>query len=333
MRATPPLELFKLGQHVLKKAVLVGNATTNKFKERFLGPFEVVKVNLNGVTYQIRDCVTNVITRAHHGQLRIYVEVPVYLKRHPYYQALLRNERGQSPVETEKLEESVVCAAGGVDGLSCSSTESSGYDSDGCSTGSFSECSLETQSIVDWRSTPESESDGESNGTISLISLMSARTSKERGSGERIDCLPDQEDRDLGRSWQAVCSREENPLLMEFPHDIPENYYSFFIPEAEFSYDPVAHNLFNASGTIIDRERELSPGVLVERDEEFWEMGSVLDTERDFAVRPRRESVSGDYSSFFGRKGGSSELKDLRLSSSPSASFEPIGVGSLGEML
>ena len=70
----PSFGTFRLGQRVMKKAVLIGNDTSNKFKERFVGPFEVVKVNLNGVTYQIRDCVTDAIIRAHHGQLRSYVE-------------------------------------------------------------------------------------------------------------------------------------------------------------------------------------------------------------------------------------------------------------------
>ena len=85
---SPSFGSFKVGDRVLKKTVLRGNLTTNKFKERFEGPFEVIKVNQNGITYQIRECETGSCFRAHHGQLKKYIQPPKYLVRHPAYSML-----------------------------------------------------------------------------------------------------------------------------------------------------------------------------------------------------------------------------------------------------
>ena len=88
----PSFGSYTCGQKVLKKIILKGNLVSNKFCDRFQGPFEVVQVNQNGVTYLIRDCATGEIIRAHHGQLRKYLEPPKYLVDHPAYPSLLKDE-------------------------------------------------------------------------------------------------------------------------------------------------------------------------------------------------------------------------------------------------
>ena len=97
----PSFGTFRIGQHVLKKTVLVGNETSNKFKQRFQGPYVVIKVNQNGVTYQVKDSTTAAIFRAHHGQLKSYVEVPRYIKRHPYYQQTVNEKVAVENTEGE----------------------------------------------------------------------------------------------------------------------------------------------------------------------------------------------------------------------------------------
>ena len=44
------------------------------------GPLSIVKVNDNGLTYQLRDLDSENIIRAHHSQLRLFKPVPNYLK-------------------------------------------------------------------------------------------------------------------------------------------------------------------------------------------------------------------------------------------------------------
>jgi hypothetical protein len=76
---------FKVGQLVLAKVHMKGFLTTNKFQSNFTGPYEVIKVNDNGVTYQVKDLESAGISRAHHSKLRVYRPPPGYISSHPYY--------------------------------------------------------------------------------------------------------------------------------------------------------------------------------------------------------------------------------------------------------
>jgi hypothetical protein len=49
---------FQLGQHVLMKIQHKGFLNLNKFEAHFKGPMQVVKVNDNGLTYQVIDSAT-----------------------------------------------------------------------------------------------------------------------------------------------------------------------------------------------------------------------------------------------------------------------------------
>ena len=79
---SPRYRPFHVGSFVLKKTVLVGNLTTNKLLPRFDGPYQVIKVFSNNVTYQLIDVETGKTVKAHHIQLKLWREPPGYLKGH-----------------------------------------------------------------------------------------------------------------------------------------------------------------------------------------------------------------------------------------------------------
>ena len=78
----PNFAPFSLNCKVLKKVNKVGNLVSNKFKCNFEGPFLVTKVNCNGVSYEIFDNDSGKTIKAHHSQLRIWREIPAYIRRY-----------------------------------------------------------------------------------------------------------------------------------------------------------------------------------------------------------------------------------------------------------
>ena len=82
----PSFAPFKVRSKVLKKVNLEGNLSTNKLLPRFHGPYEVLKVNDNGVTYLIGN--EDGTQRAHHTQLRRFHEPPKYLLESDAYTRL-----------------------------------------------------------------------------------------------------------------------------------------------------------------------------------------------------------------------------------------------------
>ena len=84
----PSFGSFSFDQLVLRKSVFRGRESTNKFSERFEGPYSVIKVNKNGVTYVLKHKTTAHEVRAHHSQLRPYHLPPAYIRNHPYFQEL-----------------------------------------------------------------------------------------------------------------------------------------------------------------------------------------------------------------------------------------------------
>ena len=87
----PKFSPFRKGQLVLWKTKFQGNLTTNKLKDRFVGPFCIRDINQNQLTYIIeRRNENNQLEshRAHYIDLRIWKEPPKYLCRHPRFQDL-----------------------------------------------------------------------------------------------------------------------------------------------------------------------------------------------------------------------------------------------------
>ena len=70
---------YKRGAKVMKKKEAIGNRNIDKFNPKYEGPWTIVKVNKNKVTYEIQDAEGRVV-RAHHTQLREWKELPYYLR-------------------------------------------------------------------------------------------------------------------------------------------------------------------------------------------------------------------------------------------------------------
>ena len=84
----PKFLSFEIGETVIMKRNKIGNLSTNKLEPNYKGPFKVLKVNNNGVTYQLFDeCSGNVI-RAHHTDLHLFKIPPSYVSDHPFYKLM-----------------------------------------------------------------------------------------------------------------------------------------------------------------------------------------------------------------------------------------------------
>ena len=85
---------YQKGERVLKKIENTSYATVKKLTNKYTGPYEIIKVNPNGVTYVLMDGDREI--RAHHTQLKLWTDSPTYIKNHPYWKRLqtaLRDER------------------------------------------------------------------------------------------------------------------------------------------------------------------------------------------------------------------------------------------------
>ena len=91
----PSFLSFSVGQKVLRRKICRGRLLSDKLAERFTGPFTIIKVNENGVTYLMEDASTGAQVRVHHSQLRKFHEPPSYIVNHPCF---LRLQGEQPPV-------------------------------------------------------------------------------------------------------------------------------------------------------------------------------------------------------------------------------------------
>lgn len=80
----PKFQPYSLDQLVLYKVQRSGFLTSNKFSPHFKGPYSITKVNRNNKTYEITDCNSGEVLRAHHNQLRHYNRPPTYINNHPF---------------------------------------------------------------------------------------------------------------------------------------------------------------------------------------------------------------------------------------------------------
>lgn len=78
---------FKVGQKVIVKVVPRGNLVVNKLMPKYEGPYTVVSVNSNKVTYVVeRQGITK---RVHFRQLYLWTDPPQYLRNHYYFKDFL----------------------------------------------------------------------------------------------------------------------------------------------------------------------------------------------------------------------------------------------------
>ena len=74
---------FKLKQKVIKRIQVTGNQLKNKLAKIYDGPFMIVNIQPNRVTYEIiRIGDDDRIIKAHHTQLRPYYDRPYYLRKY-----------------------------------------------------------------------------------------------------------------------------------------------------------------------------------------------------------------------------------------------------------
>ena len=98
----PGFESYRSGDLVLKKRVEKGKETAGKFEDRFSGPFRILKINANKVTYLLEDVATHREVRAHHSQLRKYRHPPAYILDSKFYETEIN---GDDDVVTEESDE------------------------------------------------------------------------------------------------------------------------------------------------------------------------------------------------------------------------------------
>ena len=78
----PRYKPFAVNSLVLRKSILLGNLTSNKLVPRFDGPYQVMKVNANKVTYELLSLEEEKMVKAHHVQLKPWYQAPGYLLKH-----------------------------------------------------------------------------------------------------------------------------------------------------------------------------------------------------------------------------------------------------------
>ena len=75
----PNFESFAIGDKVAQKVHKIGNSLKYKLGKKYTGPYEIVKIQSNGVSYEIRDS-NNTIFKVHHKQLKPWKVPPAYLQ-------------------------------------------------------------------------------------------------------------------------------------------------------------------------------------------------------------------------------------------------------------
>ena len=74
---------FNVGERVLRKIQRIGNRVSDKFAKKFDGPFVVLRVHSNDVTYDLQKCFGDgSVVKAHFRQLKPWREVPDYLRQY-----------------------------------------------------------------------------------------------------------------------------------------------------------------------------------------------------------------------------------------------------------
>ena len=76
---------YKLNQFVLQKISVKNHLNVNKLAVKYKGPYEVVRVNSNNVTYLLKDPSKSTLIRAHHRDLILFKDPPLYLRNHPWF--------------------------------------------------------------------------------------------------------------------------------------------------------------------------------------------------------------------------------------------------------
>lgn len=85
----PRFSPFMIDDRVIRKIPFHGQLNVHKFMNKYDGPYRVVSVNRNAVTYEL-SLVSDPrrVIRAHYTQLHQWKDVPRYLSAHPYFRKM-----------------------------------------------------------------------------------------------------------------------------------------------------------------------------------------------------------------------------------------------------
>ena len=182
-QAHPKFSSFKIGQQVAHKIQKIGNQVIYKLGKKYEGPFEIIKVQTNQVSYEMRDNIGR-IHKVHHKQLKAWNTPPKYLEnylklKHEITSDNIISNKLNSPDSSEDESDYVTL------GMGCDSS----YSGSSCSDSSSSNSSLEGGSYR--------------NGDSSSDSQFSIYSDSSRGSDNNIG------------SGNSMKSNEINEFLMK----------------------------------------------------------------------------------------------------------------------
>ena len=130
----PNFEPFEVGKRVWLKVKTPGDLVTNKFMPRYKGPYMVTRVRSNGVTYEVAAADGRVM-KAHHSQLKKYIECPDYINNSEVLRDVLRRYRGVQLDEVEDMDVATYVPVLDFSGFSVAgSTEESSSEEGGWNT-------------------------------------------------------------------------------------------------------------------------------------------------------------------------------------------------------
>jgi hypothetical protein len=267
----PAFGTFRLGQKVLKKAIFRGNETTNKFLERFRGPYSVSKVNGNGLTYHVKNEKTGTEERAHHSQLRIYSFPPKYLVNHPYFASVQSWD--------DCLPDESVCSEDG--GMVDSSTKlpSGSWSIGGTSSSESSENSLDCSSLSNLESSSEtSNSNPQVVGDLRSLPFVQSSLPDRGHDLANMDGTPvkDTDRSQLVPLWSLDLLRETLAKCHHKPIRWSELYSR--LKNEKGILEPPLHE------ACIPTTIKLDTGVDIDNEEEFWDVSSISGDECSFTI-------------------------------------------------
>lgn len=100
----PQYTPFRVGQPVLKRIPSRGNLLSQKLEAIYDGPYRVLRVNANEVTYEVQQLESSVVLQAHHRQLKLWKEPPRYILNHLKKFPLTTRWKHHDRTEREILE-------------------------------------------------------------------------------------------------------------------------------------------------------------------------------------------------------------------------------------
>jgi hypothetical protein len=101
---------FKVDQLIALKINKIGNRVHYKLDRKYTGPYKIIKIQSNGVTYEVRELSSGIVRKVHHRQIKPWIEPPMYLRK--YLDMLNTAESVVKIKDRESSDESIVgCVA------------------------------------------------------------------------------------------------------------------------------------------------------------------------------------------------------------------------------